>query len=71
MSKYFYRKLGRNADIKRHREKETELRCKIEECADDRFITAYKNLLNILLQSKANLVSTLGRKSHKGASDAN
>lgn len=71
MNKYFYKQLGRNADIKRHREKESELRRKIEECDDGRFITTYKNLLNILLQSKANLVSTLGRKNHKGASDAN
>lgn len=65
MSKYFYKQLGRNADIKRHREKESELRQLIKDSDDNRYTQAYKNLLNHLLQSKAYLVSTLGRKKHE------
>ena len=68
MKKYFLNDVGLNADIARHRAEENELRSRIAELEgkDDyrsgRVLKTYRNLLDILLQSKANLTSKIGRK---------
>lgn len=63
---YFYcNKLAKNADIKRHREQEIELRNKIKECeeeGDEFHAKAYRHFLNQLLASKAEVVSKIGKK---------
>lgn len=65
--KYFWQEAaGLNADIERHREEETELREKLrkaEEIKDDVRIRIYTGMLGILLQSKAELTSQIGKKS--------
>ena len=56
---------GLKADIKRHREKEQELRDKIEELekeGDSIFLRTYREFLNKLLDSKAEVVSQIGKK---------
>ena len=66
MKKYFYGKVdGLNADIKRHRDEEKILRDKIRQYEDDNnpmFVNVYKHALDQLLQSKAEVLSKLGRK---------
>lgn len=70
MTKWFRKEAaGLNEDIERHRLKEQELRAKIEELEklksiDDlqvRVLQAYRLFLNQLLQSKADVVSKLGK----------
>lgn len=69
MSYFFSKPVGLNADIERHRLKEQELRAKIEELekleSPDKFqvraLQAYRHFLNQLLQSKADVVSKLGK----------
>lgn len=65
--KYFAKPAsGLKADINRHREAEQRLLKKIEECDDDDFgqicAQAYRCCLYTLLQSKAELLSKIGRK---------
>lgn len=68
--RYFWKQLPLNANIERHREKETELREKIrkleEENSADPFdvslLAAYRNFLNLLLESKAKITSKIGKK---------
>lgn len=69
MAKYFWTKAsGVKADVDRHRAQENELLQKIAdlEGKDDRMsiaaLRAYRNILNILQQSKADVVSKIGRK---------
>ena len=76
MSSYFgtFRKInGLNADIARHAKEERELRVKIEELEkklqenpqDERIescLRTYREFLNKLLQSKAEVVSKIGLK---------
>ena len=65
MSKFFCDKLPKNADIKRHREEEIKLRNMIKECEEegDEFRTrVYRNFLNHLLASKAEVASKIGKK---------
>lgn len=59
---FFHNKLGLNTDLKRHAEKEAELRKVIEEEEDGPYKTAYRYLLNRLLASKAELVAQIGKK---------
>lgn len=66
---YFYNKAtGLNADIERHRQKETELQNRIEELEtkDDKFskivLASYRSLLLQLQQSKAEILIKLGDK---------
>jgi hypothetical protein len=67
---YFWRELGLNADIDRHRNEESKLRAKIAELEakksldyfDQAGLRTYKHLLNQLLQSKAEVVNKI-RKS--------
>lgn len=63
--KFFCKDLPKNADIKRHREEENNLRNKIKECEEegDEYLTkAYRNFLNQLLASKAEVTSKIGKK---------
>ena len=67
--KYFFGTTkGLNADIERHREKERELVAKLNSLAgktDDQSKAAlrtYSNLLNKLQQSKAEILTQLGKK---------
>jgi len=64
--RYFFEETkGLKADIKRHRETEQELRDKISESeANDQeaFARSYRNLLDILLCSKAQVVGKIGKK---------
>jgi hypothetical protein len=68
MKSYFRDKVGLNADLKRHSEKETFLREKIAEFENsndelDIAITdAYKMFLQWLLESKAEVASKIGKK---------
>lgn len=59
---YFWKKLGLNADLKRHAGKEAELRKVIEEEEDGPYRTSYRYLLNRLLASKAELAGQIGKK---------
>lgn len=65
--KYFWQEApGLNADIERHREEEIRLReelRKAKEIKDDVRIRIYSSFLDILLQSKAELTSQIGKKS--------
>ena len=69
MTYFFSKSVGLNADIERHRLKEQGLRAKIEELekleSPDKFqvrvLQAYRHILNQLLQSKADVVSKLGK----------
>lgn len=63
--KFFYKDLPKNADIARHREREIDLRNKIKEYEDsgDEYLTkVYKQFLNELLASKAEVTSKIGKK---------
>lgn len=76
MSNYFgtyYKVRGLNADIDRHTKAENDLRQKIEtlekklqenpHCQMTKSsLKAYRECLNVLLQSKAEVVSKIGRK---------
>lgn len=76
MSNYFgtfYKVRGLNADIERHTKAESDLRQKIEtlemklqenpHCKMTKSsLKAYREFLNVLLQSKAEVVSKIGRK---------
>lgn len=72
MSKFFFKDIPVNADIKRHREKEQEIREKISQLENDpeiesdkfksRALITYRNFLSILLSSKADIVDKIGRK---------
>lgn len=56
---------GLKADIKRHTEKEIYLKGKIEEMEESgnaRGVRVYTHVLELLLQSKAELTSKIGRK---------
>lgn len=63
------KKLGLKAEIKRHREYESKLDQNIAECEQrtDMFgaagVRIYRNLRAKLLQSKAEVVSKIGKKS--------
>ena len=66
---YFYEKAsGLNSDIKRHREEEERLIALIDKLEADgnkdnsAFIKTYRNSLLVLQQSKAELLTQLGRK---------
>jgi hypothetical protein len=68
MMDYFYNKTtGINADIARHREKEAFLNEEIARLKgstnpmDVSLLSAYRNLLSKLMESKANTVSKIGR----------
>ena len=64
---FFKTPIGLNDDIKRHRAKEAELRSRIAELEGDddptslSYLPAYRDLLNALLQSKAELTSKIGK----------
>ena len=68
--KFFFKDVGTNADIKRHRNKESELRKKIEDLENVQnktdfeyaCINEYRNILARLLESKVHAVDKLGRK---------
>lgn len=67
--KYFWEKAkGLNADIERHRAKEQELEAKIAELegkddeASNMYLRTYRNFLCQLQQSKADVVSKIGKK---------
>ena len=68
--KYFYKEsTGLNADIKRHRDEEERLiaviaKLEAEENNENNlaFIKSYRNSLIVLQQSKAELLTKLGRK---------
>lgn len=70
MKRFFYKQLPLNADIERHREEESELREKIRELEEEnstdpfdvRALAAYRNFLNQLLDSKAQITSKIGKK---------
>ena len=61
---------GVNSDIKRHRDQETYLKkviadieaIKEPDSTDIIFLNSYRGLLNILLESKASVVSNIGKK---------
>ena len=66
---YFYKEsTGLNADIKRHRDEEARLIAIIAKLEDENnennlaFIKTYRNSLLALQQSKAELLTKLGRK---------
>ena len=65
---FFCEEIGFNADIERHRKEEAYMREKIAELEgkDDYFsvhaLRVYRRLLGILLQSKADLTSKIGKK---------
>lgn len=52
---------GLNQELHRHKLKEQELLMKIANTTSPVAITAYKNLLALLKQSKANIVQKLGK----------
>lgn len=66
---YFWREIGLNADIDRHRQEEINLRTKIAELEakesldyfNQEVLRTYRYLLGQLLQSKAELVEKLGK----------
>lgn len=63
--KFFWNDLPKNADIKRHREEEIKLRNLIQEYeneGDEYRAKVYRNFLNQLLASKAEVTSKIGRK---------
>ena len=64
--KFFFGKVaGLNADIERHRDYEKDLRQKLaeyEEEGNENLIRTYRHFLNQLLQSKADVVSQIGKK---------
>lgn len=68
--KYFYKDaIGLNSDIERHRKEEQSLEKLIKTLEDSEdneinksFLMTYRNSLLILQQSKAELLSKLGRK---------
>jgi hypothetical protein len=68
MKSYFWKQIPLNADIERHREKEAELRENIQELEnstdpfDVRALATYRNFLNLLLESKAQITSKIGKK---------
>lgn len=59
---YFFAAVGKNADIKRHREQEQEIREKISKAKDAQTRKIYKYFLDLLLASKAECVSKIGKK---------
>jgi len=62
---FFFKKLGLNADIKRHREQEKQLREEIsryEASGETQHVKTYKHFLNLLLESKAQLTSKIGKQ---------
>ena len=70
---YFWNKVeGLNADIERHTKEQIRLEKKILECEEslnqnqadafaNRSLLSYKNFLNLLLDSKAQLTSKIGK----------
>jgi hypothetical protein len=71
MKTYFYKPTkGLKADVERHRAKEAELNVKIARLeaienpneSDTVFLRTYRNIRNSLLQSKAEVVSKIGKK---------
>lgn len=58
---YFYEKVGLNADLKRHSDKEKELLKLIEE-SESPYKDTFKYLLNKLIESKAQVANQIGRK---------
>ena len=64
--KFFFGEMtGLNADISRHREMEKKLREDIEDYekrGDERMTKTYRHFLNLLLASKAEVVSGIGKK---------
>ena len=64
--KFFFGKVaGLNADIERHRVMERDLRAslaKYEQEGKESLIATYRHFLNQLLQSKADVVSRIGKK---------
>lgn len=67
--KYFATTLPVNADLKRHAQKERELRARIAELEErpldplqERYLAACRAFLSKLLQSKAEVASKIGRK---------
>lgn len=65
MIKFFCNNIPLKADISRHRKQEAELVAKIEQLeaeGDTRFLSTYRNFLCQLRQSKAEVVSKIGRK---------
>ena len=64
--KFFFGKTaGLNADIERHRVMEKDLReklAKYEQEGKENLIATYRHFLTQLLQSKADVVSRLGKK---------
>lgn len=72
MTKFFCKDAtGKNADILRHRTKIQNMRNKIDELErkqnrselEESALYAYRNMLVILLQSNANAVSKIGKRS--------
>lgn len=66
--KYFWNDVALKADVNRHREEQLELESKIKELEalpqDSMTIAAvrvYRNFLCLLLQSKADVVSKIGK----------
>jgi hypothetical protein len=71
MKTYFHKPpKGLKADVERHRAKEAELNVKIARLeaienpneSDTVFLRTYRNIRNSLLQSKAEVVSKIGKK---------
>lgn len=71
MSKYYWKKVGQKADIERHRNDEADLKARIAKCeaaaaAGDRLsaveAAAYRNCLQALQASKAEMASKLFKK---------
>lgn len=66
MSFFFNPKpIGKNSDIERHREEEAHIRAKLAEAeleGDELRIRVWKNFLHLLLVSKAEVTSKIGRK---------
>jgi hypothetical protein len=64
--KYFFGEAtGLNSDIERHREREKELRERIDSLPEgDPYRKAFEGLLNKLLDSKCDVVSKIGKKKH-------
>lgn len=68
--RFFFKDVGLNADIERHREKEKQLREKIKKLEsiqnrtelEHAALSIYSEILVKLLESKADVVNKLGRK---------